>query len=46
MSLIQEFKEYSNIMLARKKHETLSNINHFKLGFCNTLISNNYLSNE
>jgi hypothetical protein len=27
-------------------NQKLSNINHFKLGFCNNLISNNYLSNE
>ena len=34
---------------APEKHinnQKLGNINHFKLGFCNTLISNNYLSNE
>ena len=27
-------------------NDKLSNINHFKLGFCNNLISNNYLLNE
>ena len=29
-----------------KPIKKLCNINHFKLGFCNTLIINNYLSNE
>ena len=47
-----KFNGYDNIYLgeyAPEKHinnQKLSNINHFKLGFCNNLISNNYLSNE
>ena len=51
---IEYFKSigFDNIYLgeyAPEKHinnQKLGNINHFKLGFCNTLISNNYLSNE
>jgi len=46
MSLIQEFKEYSNIMLAREKHETLSNISFkFSLLITNILMNLGYNKN-
>lgn len=48
---VEYFKSNGTITIyleeyAPDKHtnnQKLSNINHFKLGFCNTLISNNYL---
>tara|TARA_B110000879_G_scaffold211924_1_gene306168 strand:- start:1107 stop:2072 length:966 start_codon:yes stop_codon:yes gene_type:complete len=51
---IQYFKSngFDNIYLGEYAPEKnmndkkLDNINHFKLGFCNNLVSNNYLSNE